>query len=221
MTLLIRMTILSAKRPALSAIGSRRLCYNKDMVTTYVLHGGKASKSSELYFKKFTSLVNKDEVKILMCYWSRKKSDWDSLLTRDHKRITKVTSKKVISTVTPDPEDLLLQIDNHDVLFVAGGKAHLIEPLVPSLKGLREKLEGKVYIGSSMGAFIAAKNYVLSFDSQDDNKVHHGLNLLPISILCHWDIENRKVEKINSLKQEDQNTPIITLDEGAFTTFVY
>lgn len=76
---LMRKMMLLAKRPALRAIGSRRLCYNKDMATTYVLHGGKASKSSELYFKKFTSLVNKDEVKILMCYWSRKKSDWDSL----------------------------------------------------------------------------------------------------------------------------------------------
>lgn len=191
------------------------------MATTYVLQGGETSKSSELYFKKFTDLVNKDEVKILMCYWSREKSEWDSLLTRDHERITKVTSKKVIFTVTPDPEDLLSQIDNHDVLFVAGGEAHLIEPLLLSLKGLREKIEGKVYIGSSMGAFIVAKNYILSFDSQDDKDVHHGLGILPISILCHWDIENRKVEKVSSLKQQDPNTPIVTIDEGTFATLIY
>ncbi len=191
------------------------------MATTYVLHGGKTSKSSELYFKKFTDLVNKDEVKILMCYWAREKNEWDSLLAKDYKRITKFTSKKVIFTVTPDPEDLLSQIDRHDVLFVAGGEAHLIEPLVPSLKELREKIDGKVYIGSSMGAFIVAKNYILSFDSQDYKNVHHGFNLLPVSVLCHWDIENRKVEKINSLKQKDPNAPIVTIDEGAFTTFVY
>jgi hypothetical protein len=66
-----------------------------------------------------------------------------------------------------------------------------------------------------------AKNYILSFDSQDDNEVHHGLNLLPVSVLCHWDIENRKVEKISRLKQQDPDTPIVTLDEGAFTTLVY
>lgn len=191
------------------------------MATTYVLHGGETSKSSELYFKKFTDLVNKDEVKILMCYWPREKSKWNSFLTKDHERITKVTSKKVIFTVTPDPEDLLSQISSHDVLFVAGGKAHLIEPLLSSLKGLREKLEGKVYVGSSMGAFIVAKNYILSFGSQDYKNVHHGLNLLPISILCHWDIENRKVEKISNLKQEDPDAPIVTIDEGTFTTLIY
>ena len=156
-----------------------------------------------------------------MCYWAREKNEWDSLLTRDKGKIENSTTKKVTFTVTPNPEDLSSQIGSHDVLFVAGGKAHLIELLLPSLEGLREKLEGKVYIGSSMGAFIVSKNYILSFDSQDDKNVHHGLSVLPISVLCHWDIENRKSEKINSLKQEDPAIPIITLDEGSFTTFIY
>ena len=156
-----------------------------------------------------------------MCYWAREKGEWDSLLARDKGKIENSTTKKITFTVTSDPEDLFSQIDSCDVLFVAGGKAHLVEPLLPSLEGLREKLERKVYIGSSMGAFTVAKNYILSFGSQDDKNVHHGLGLLPVSILCHWDIENRKSEKISSLKRLDPDAPILTLDEGSFTTLIY
>lgn len=193
------------------------------MTTTHILHGGETSRSNpdnELFFKYFTHFVEKDSVNILMCYFSKEKEIWDERLELDRNRITKQTTKKIRLSLAKDPEDLLKKLETHDVLYVAGGQAELIEPLVPQLKGLKEKINGKVYIGCSMGAFIISAQYVLSFDKQEASTVHHGLGLLPMSTLCHWDIENKKEEKINLLKQAAPEIPILTLDECKFTLFV-
>lgn len=85
----------------------------------------------------------------------------------------------------------------------------------PKLGGLKEKLEGKIYAGSSMGAFLASKGYVLSSDGQDTNTVHEGVGLLPIQTLCHWDVENKKEQKLKLLKKAS-GLPILALDETKF-----
>jgi len=84
---------------------------------------------------------------------------------------------------------------------------------------MKEKLQGKIYIGSSMGAFMVSTNYVLSLDSQDTTSVHQGLGILPINILAHWDAKNKKSEKIKLLKDKS-NLPILTLNESEFATLV-
>lgn len=101
--------------------------------------------------------------------------------------------------VLEDVADLLSNIDDYDVLYVAGGEAELLEPYYKSLSFLKEKLAGKVYVGSSMGAFLASKNYVLSFDCQDSDTKHQGLGLLPIQTLCHWNIEEKNKGNSNFL----------------------
>lgn len=53
-------------------------------MTKYILHGGETSnitKNNELFFKQFTATVNKSQIKILMCYWSRQKNEWDKFPT--------------------------------------------------------------------------------------------------------------------------------------------
>jgi peptidase E len=134
--------------------------------------------------------------------------------------LEKPTTKKIVYTIAQDPADLLTQLATNDVLYVAGGAAEPIEATLPQLKDLKEKLKGKIYLGSSMGAFIVCQQYVLSFDKQDDTHVHHGLGILPVSTLCHWNVENKKDQKIDYLKNEAPNIPIITLEEGKFVTFI-
>lgn len=101
------------------------------------------------------------------------------------------------------------------MLYVVGGDAELIEPCYKDLSELKTKLDGKIYAGSSMGAFLASEGYVLSFDSQDSDTKHHGVGLLPIQTLCHWDIEGEKEMKLKLL---DSVKPIIVLNEGEFVT---
>lgn len=192
------------------------------MNTTYVLHGGATSTVSpgnDKFFSLFTSLTNKRQVNILMCYFAIEKESWDELLKRDKSKITKNSNKNIATTVPTTPNDLLKKIEDCDVLYVAGGKAELIEPLYRDLNGLEKRLKGKIYLGSSMGAFMISKHYVLSYDSQDSNRIHKGLGILSINTLAHWNQEKRKGDKIDLLKAKS-NLPILTLDEGESVMFV-
>lgn len=190
-------------------------------MTTFVLHGGATSSESpdnDLFFKQFTELVDKDEVKVLMCLWSRPKEKWNDLVERESQKILERTSKKVAFDVLETVAQIEEKVSACDVFYVLGGEAELIEPYYDKVKILKELLEGKVYVGSSMGAFMASTSYVLSFDSQDDLTVHKGLGLLPVQSLCHWDVEEKKDQKLKLLNRHDASLPIITLDECKFTT---
>ena len=185
-------------------------------MTTFLLHGGATSKNipeNDRFFAQFTERVDKNEVKILLCYWARKKDEWKKLFDRDTAKITQNTQKEVKFHVVEDIADLFSKINDFDVLYVAGGDAELLEPYYPDLSQLQEKLDGKVYAGISMGAFMASESYVLSFDSQDDERLHNGIGLVPIQTLCHWNVEDKRAFKLDLL---DSHKPILTLSEGEF-----
>ena len=192
-------------------------------MTTYILHGGQTSKISphnDLFFRLFTSLIRKDRVKILMCYWAREKKTWNELFERDKFKILKQSDKKVALEIVDNDSNLFKQLYEVDVLFVSGGKQEFLEPYIPKLNQLKAALRDKIYIGSSMGAFVASKHYVLSYESQNTDNIYKGLGLVPFNILCHWDIEIEKDKKIKMLKEKDPQIPILLLDEEKFSTFV-
>jgi peptidase E len=186
-------------------------------MSTFVLHGGKTSINSQendIFYRHFSDLIDKQQVKILMCYWARNKSEWNSLFERDKSKVLNQTVKEITFSIAENKADLFTKLITHDVLYVSGGDAKRIEPLLPQLAGLKTLLKDKVYLGSSMGAFIASKNYVLSSDDEDSHSVHQGLGLVPINILCHWNVENNKQEKLKLLIDLTQEYPTITLNEG-------
>lgn len=192
------------------------------MTTTFVLQGGETSRehpSNDKFFQHFTDLVNKDEITIIMCYWSRNRSRWQAAYDRDCAKVLKQTSKKVNFILTENPANLKKGLDSADVLYVSGGDAEPIEKLLPELTWLKEEIKGKVYLGSSMGAFIAGEKYVLSYDAQDTKNVHQGLGFLPVNSLIHWDMENKKEEKVKMLQQVS-DLPILTLDECEFVKII-
>ena len=189
-------------------------------MTTFVLHGGGTSAKSadnDLFFRQFSELVEKDEVRVLMCLWSRPKEKWESLLERVFRKILEQADKKVSFDVLETVEEIEEKISASDVLYVKGGKATLLEPYYPQLKDLKKLIKGKVFVGDSMGAFMVSTNYVLSFPTQEDSSVHQGLGILPIQTLCHWDVEENKKRKLKLLKDSNSDLPIVSLDEGKFT----
>lgn len=155
-----------------------------------------------------------------MCYFAKDKNIWNTRLETDRNKIARQTTKKITLFLAQDPEDLLQNLDLSDVLYVAGGEAEPLESYLPQFQPLKEKLNGKVYLGCSMGAFIVSSQYVLSMENQDISEVHQGLGILPISTLCHWNIEKKKEIKVNLLKKFAPSTPILTLDECKFSIFV-
>ncbi len=186
-------------------------CYNFSM-TTFLLHGGKTSTQNpenEYFFKQFAELVPKTAVTVLFCYFARPKSDWDKLLARDTATIVRNTTKSIETLVAQDPADLLKKIELVDVLYVAGGDADPIEVLYKDLTGLAQKLDGKVYAGSSMGAFMASTQYVLSYEDQRVDEIHAGLGLLSIQTLCHWDLEEQKDQKLQLLSDSSSQSILV------------
>lgn len=194
------------------------------MNTTFILHGGNISTKSpnnDNFFKEFTSHVEASAVKILMCYWARSEDKWNKLFERDTALILAQTKKEVTFKIAHEVSDVTDVNSDYDVLFVAGGDGYRIEPYYSKLKGLKGRLNNKVYIGSSMGAFLVASNYVLSFESQDSDNVHKGIGILPVNVLCHWNIEKKKDRKIELLSKDSPELPILTLDEGQYAKFCY
>ena len=193
-------------------------------MTTFVLHGGRVSlptPGSTQFYQHFTDLVPKDEVKILLCYWAREQSEWQEKFERDMQGIHKQTTKQVICTLVETPKNLFEKLPTYDVLYVAGGDAPPLERSYRELTGLKEQLQDKVFLGSSMGAFMASSNYVLSLEDQDEDTVHQGLSLLPINTLCHWDVEEKKERKLKLLQETKPYLPILALDEGEIAVFHY
>lgn len=192
-------------------------------MTTYILHGGATSKEStdnDNFFKQFTYLVDKENVQILICYFARGKDEWENLLKRDEPKIRKSSNKRMLINIADNAEDLYKKLQVSDVLYVAGGEGEYLEPYYAELNNLESALKGKVYIGSSMGAFMVSRYYVLSFASKKKNEVHKGLGILPINTLCHWNVEGEKEKKIKMLKEADSQSPILFLDEEKFSAFV-
>jgi peptidase E len=88
------------------------------------------------------------------------------------------------------------------------------------LSFLKNALHDKIYIGSSMGSFLAAKHYVLPLGNQNEDTVYEGLGLVPYNILCHWNVENSKEKKISMLRKKDPQTPLLLIEEERFEKLI-
>lgn len=191
--------------------------------TIVVLHGGAtnlATPQNDKFFSLFTSLTNKKVINIAMVYWARSRETWNDIFNRDKPRI--LEQKKLDKTanflIPETPGELLQKMVTIDVVYVAGGEASNIEPLYKKLGEMKTVIKGKVYLGSSMGTFMASQNYVLSSDENDANSVHQGLGLVPVNTLCHWNVEPNKEQKLALLKNASE-LPITTLNEGEFVKY--
>jgi len=192
-------------------------------MTTYVLHGGQTkikSEDNEQFYGHFTDLVLKDRVKILLCYWAREKDNWVELFEKDKLFIKAQTKKKVDVILIDTIESLRNGLKDADVLYVSGGEENLLRPYMSQLGFLKDALKDKVYLGSSMGAFMVSTYYVLSFTSQDVGKVYSGLGLIPYNSLCHWNVEKYKNKKIAMLKEKNSQTPILLIEEQRFEKII-
>lgn len=191
--------------------------------TTYILHGGENSRqvsSNEQFWKQLTNLVEGDAANVLICPWARKMSEWQRIYDRDSEQIKLHSNKKHLTiNLMKSSEDLTKKNNFYQVVFMVGGEQEFLEPYVSKLNQIKDHFEGKVIAGSSMGAFMIGAHYILSADGQSkDTIVRKGLGLLPTNVLCHWNIEPIKNEKLTALRKAS-DFPILTLNECEFVTF--
>jgi len=191
------------------------------MTTKYILHGGETSKKSihnDEFFAEFTN-IEKKQINVLLCYWATEREKWGKLFKRDESKIRKQTKIKNLNIEQViDVKDFNNKIKKADVFYIAGGETDVFEKRISKIKDFKQKIKGKLVIGSSVGAFFLCKYSINSFDSQNQ-EINKGFGLLPISVLCHFDIEKKKKKKIKALKNKSPELPIITLDECKFAIF--
>ena len=192
-------------------------------MTTYILHVGNTkieSAHNELFFKQFTDLVQKDSVKILLCYFAREKKFWNEQFENDKAKILKQSIKKAEINIIDTVDFLMRQLKEADLLYFSAGEEEFLRPYMAQLNFLKDALHNKIFIGSSMGSFLAAKNYVLSLSNQKEDKVYEGLGLIPYNILCHWNVEKNQEKKINMLREKDPQTPLLLIEEEKFEKLI-
>lgn len=190
----------------------------QDSMTSYILHGGATSKASphnDDFFKQFTAGIEKDPVSILLCYWSRPKDQWEKLKQRDCDHVLKHGNKDATLDITESATDFPKKAQVADVIYFTGGTYETLYQEAKKIKDTQKLFQNKLVIGSSAGAFLLCSFSLNSFDTQPTD-YNHGLKLLPISLLCHWDIEDKKQQKINTLKKVSPTLPILTLDETKY-----
>lgn len=190
----------------------------------FILHGGNVSKKcdeNDQFFQAFTN-IEKDEITILCIYWAREKKKWKKVFERDSKLIKKFAGKKKLHLLLiNDAKEFDKEIKKADVVYFGGGEVEPLKKEVTKIKKIREKLEDKIVVGSSAGAFLLCQYYVNSLDSQNQSEAFEGLSFLPLGILCHYDVEEKQDEKIALLEKANPSLHIITLDEGEFVNFYY
>lgn len=191
------------------------------MLTKIILHGGNSSKESpdnNLFFQEFTK-GQKQDLRILLCYWARQEKEWKTLFKRDSQKIARLAQdKKLTFTLADDPLKIAEQLRDADCLYIGGGEFTLLSQFVQRVPNFTDLVLGKTIAGSSAGAFLICKWSINSFEWQK-KEIFSGVGLLPISVLCHADIDPLLVDKTKILLQHHPKEPIVTLDECKYVVF--
>lgn len=189
-----------------------------------ILHGGKTSKDlpqNDKFFTEFTDFPHKTTVKIVLCYWAMDEDTWQQVSDRDSNAIKKfATHKKVTIVVAKDKYHFEANIKDADVVYFGGGVYAKLYEAIKQIDDINAQLASKRVIGSSAGAFLLCKQSLNSFDEQP-TEVNIGIGLVPLSVLCHWNVEAEKEEKIIKLKTYSPTDALLLLDEGEYSRFTY
>jgi peptidase E len=179
----------------------------------YILHGGVTSDESLLADnKKFFHEMIKDFVnpKILIVYFARKKEEYPQMLKDDTEIFQQSSPGKKIEIQIAEAETFEEQARQADIIYVRGGDTTKLIELIKTISNFVEAIKGKVYGGSSAGAYLVSKYYY----SNNADEVMQGLGILPIKVFCHW--QGSLEDKLKKLASTGEDMPIYKLAEGQF-----
>jgi peptidase E len=194
--------------------------------TKYLLHGGNPGTdhtSNDKFFQGMVTDVEKEEIVILLCYFSRDKESWESLTDNDINNFTRNNpkSKFEFHTAEEDLDTFKEQIDLADIVYFRGGNTDLLlRRISPLADQLTELFSGKVIAGSSAGVDFLAENY----NGISIPGVHQGLGILPLDVVVHSDnredVPKKSLENMRKFSEENGNR-LIEVPECIHREFEY
>lgn len=182
-------------------------------MTKFILHGGATTVENDLnksFFKKVVEDAPRDGT-VLLVYFAREEKNWKKLQEQDEKSLREAAGNKSLRFSVATEEKFADQIDQSDVIYMRGGSTEKLIASIEKLQDFSARIQGKVVVGSSAGAYILSKFYY----SNTDKTVHEGLAILPIFTICHYDgsTEQLKAEedykRLRAIKLRDCESVVL------------
>jgi peptidase E len=179
-------------------------------ITKFILHGGNTSQKSKDNDDFFAEILKDLEspVKVLIIYFSRKKSEWNKLFKDDSDNFKRVIGGKKIHLVlaTKNINEFRKQIQDCDALYMRGGETKWLMSQLSKVDDFSEIIKGKVVAGSSAGAYVLSKYYMNS-----KGEMGKGLGILSIKTIAHYN--KSKKHELEKLKTYGKNLKIFAIEE--------
>lgn len=178
-------------------------------MTKFILHGGRAKDDcadNDVFFREML-VGTHNQVNILLCYFARSESEWESHAQRDIRYFRRNCDDKNLTFEIAKVENLESQILASDVIYIFGGETSRLVQVMKTIPNLNGLLAGKVVGGSSAGAYVFSKYYF----ENDIKKIGTGLGILNMKIFCHYSEEKESDAK--KLRDFGENLPLVTLRE--------
>lgn len=171
-------------------------------MTKFILSGGFANKAKD-GGRSFCEAVlsgARREMKILECLFALSDETWDGALEKDKQFFGKAIPEAEIEFIMASADKFLEQLSSADAVYFRGGDTKRLKERLEAIEGWQSKLEDKIVIGSSAGAYILAKHY-LDLSSEQPS-LGEGFGLLPIKIAAHYesDFFSKPVQKTRSIE---------------------
>lgn len=184
------------------------------MTTKYILHGGatRAPLESNKQFFREALIGSKGMVKILAVYFAREEKDYAWMFEQELENFKFNSPEKQVEMeiASADFSIFKKQLAEADVIYVRGGSTFKLVEKIKQLPEFANLIKGKIYVGSSAGAYLVAKYYY----ENEKELVGEGLGILPIKIVAHW--SENMINIFEKLKMAGEDLPIYTLAEGEY-----
>ncbi|MBT3356105.1 hypothetical protein HN784_02400 [bacterium] len=196
-------------------------------MTKYILNSGNAKyyPEKEKASIKETLLGLGDDVKVLYCFFSQPREDWETKYEKYKKGFLRAADKNVRLTFKlAFPDTFEDQVKSSDVIWIAGGDDHLIKYWLEKFD-VPKIWDGKIVAASSAGSNALAS----SFWTCDWRECMKGFGVLPIKFIAHFDSSYGKEDPRGEIdwqtgfseleKYGDTSLPVHALKEGDFVVF--
>lgn len=193
-------------------------------MTKYILNsgGGKAYPDKVTLFHQEILKDLGETPRILFCFFSQKREDWEQKFAAYSKTFLESINKKIKPQLElAFPDKFIEQFKNSDAILIHGGDDHLLQSYLKQYE-LPAIWKNKVVAASSAGSNALVKH----FWTCDWRQCCDGLGILPIKFIPHYQStygqdDPRGLIDWGKAYQElveygDKSLPIYALKEGDF-----
>lgn len=188
-------------------------------MTRYILVGGypwKAADGGKAFVESCVAPAD-SPITILVCLFARDEAEWKQAFEDDVARFTGHLPGRSLKFVLASKDNFAEQVEKADVIYLRGGDTQQLVNELSHDKSWLDYLDNKTLVGTSAGADAIATYYY----ALDNPRIEHGLGLLPIKVLVHYesDYGNGSIdwhEAYEALDSYGEKLELLAIREGQF-----